>query len=71
MTTSRIIEAAAAAAYARGVPALDVAQAVIEVLAEETLDLACGDPHAVLLARRIVGALLDAQWQMPTGTRAG
>lgn len=42
-----------------------MAQAVIEVIAEEYLGLPCQDARAALLARRIVGAMLDAGWTMP------
>lgn len=64
MTTSSIIEATAAACYARGVHPLDVAEALIIVITEDVLD-ASHDPRTHLLARRIVGALLDAGWTMP------
>jgi len=68
MTTSRIIEATAAACYARGVHPLDVAAALIIVITEVVLE-AEHDPRAHVLARRICGAMLDAQWTMPTERR--
>ena len=69
MTTSRIIEATAAAAYARGILyPLSFAEAITIILIEGTLNLTCGDPQAVVLARRIAGALLDFGWTMPGET---
>jgi hypothetical protein len=65
MTRSQDIEEMAADAYQLGVSALDFTQALIEVLAEETLGIDCGHPAATLLARRITGALLEAGWAMP------
>jgi hypothetical protein len=62
---SQDIEAFAADAYRRGKSALDIGLAVVEVLAEETLGLDCGNPAVKQLARRVVGGLLDAGWTMP------
>lgn len=67
MVPSEFIEATARAAYARGRHPVDVAQAILEVVTEETLHLDCHDPHVTLLARRIIGAMLDLGWSAPPG----
>jgi hypothetical protein len=68
MTSSEVIERVAIAAYRNAVHPLDLGEVLVAILAEETFGLADRDPRAVLLARRVVGALLDAQWQMPSTT---
>jgi hypothetical protein len=66
--SSRAIEDLAGGAYATGADPLSVALAVTEIITEETLDLECRDPRVRLLARRVVGALLDCGWQAPART---
>jgi hypothetical protein len=68
MTTSRVIEATAAACYRRGCHPLDVAEAITQIITEDVFGLPDSDPRAALLARRIVGGLLDAGWTMPGRT---
>jgi hypothetical protein len=65
MTRSEYIERMAAIAYSHGADPLALCGALIAVLAENEFSLDWGDPRAVVLARRIMGALLDCGWTMP------
>ncbi|HEX6520949.1 MAG TPA: hypothetical protein VF070_13200 [Streptosporangiaceae bacterium] len=63
--TSEVIEQVAADAYRNGVPPLAFAIAVLEIVAEESFDLPCGDPRVRVMARRAAGAMLDCGWTPP------
>jgi hypothetical protein len=65
VTSSEFIERVAACAYRNGMSPLELAELVVEMLARETLDLPSGDPAALLLARRVTGAMLDMDWAPP------
>lgn len=68
MTPGQVIEQLAEHAYECGIDPLKFAAAVVEVVTEDCLGLACRDPRTVLLGRRIIGAMLEAGWQPPGGT---
>lgn len=65
MVPGQLIEATTAAAIARGIHPIDITEAITEIIIEETLGLPDHDPRAVLLARRLIGTILDAGWTMP------
>jgi hypothetical protein len=68
MTSSEVIERVAIAAYRNGVHPLDLAEVLVAILAEDIFALDDRDPRAIVLGRRICGALLDAQWTPPAPT---
>ena len=70
MTSSEAIERVAIAAYHAGIDPLDLGQAVIAVLVEDVIGLADRDPRGVVVSRKILGAMLDLQWQPPTREQA-
>lgn len=71
MSRPSTLEAAAAAAYARGADPLAFTEDILGLLAECVFGADVNDPNVTLFSRRALAALMDLGWRMPNTKQAG